>query len=404
MTDRTRSPRSVLHVAGVLEDRWCGVRNSVVELAGAQRRLGCGVAIHSTVTPSSAPDGPPPEAGVQVFASPVLGPAAVRYSPRAERWAASPEAGGFDVLHQHGIWLALSRMTIRWRKVHGGATVITPHGSLEKVPLTYSRWKKVLALAAYERENLRGASCLHATAEREVEGFRDLGLRNPVAVIPNGVPQPWTRSEGHAERFRAAHGLPARARLLLHLSRIHPKKGLLGLVEALGSVRGRLADWHLVVAGPVQDAAYHDHVRRRAGEEGLADRVHWVGPLFEQDKRDAFAAAELFVLPTLSENFGIVVAEALGAGVPVLTTREALPWRVLEEHGCGWWIPGGGASLADALVEATARPAGELAAMGQRGTALVEERFLWSRVAADTLRLYAWLCGEADRPEFVVLD
>ena len=189
VTDRGRAPRSVLHVAGVLEDRWCGVRNSVVELARAQRRLGYGAAIHSTVTPSSHPDGPPAEAGVQLFASPVLGPAAVRYSPGAERWAASPEAGRLDVLHQHGIWLALSRMTIRWRKVHGGVTVITPHGSLEKVPLTYSRWKKTLALAAYERENLRGASCLHATAEREVAGFRDLGLCHPLSVIPHRVHQ-----------------------------------------------------------------------------------------------------------------------------------------------------------------------------------------------------------------------
>ena len=404
MTDRAEAPRSVLHVAGVLEDRWCGVRNSVVELARAQAGLGYGAAIHSTATPSSAPDGPPADAGVRVFASPIVGPAALRYSPRAERWAASAEAADFDVLHQHGIWLALSRMTIRWRKVHGGPTVITPHGSLEKVPLTYSRWKKTLALAAYERENLRGASCLHATAEREVDGFRDLGLRNPVAVIPNGVPESWTRSQGDAERFRAAHGLPPRARLLLYLSRIHPKKGLLGLVEAMGSVRGRLPGWHLVVAGPVQDSAYHERVRRRAQEEELADRVHWVGPLYEQDKRDAFAAAELFVLPTLSENFGIVVAEALGAGVPVLTTREALPWRVLEEHGCGWWIPVGGASLAAALVEATGRSAADLAAMGARGAALVEQRFLWSRVAAETLRLYGWLLGEATRPEFVVLD
>ena len=141
----------------------------------------------------------------------------------------------------------------------------------------------------------------------------------------------------------------------------------------------------------------------RSWSAGGSRRVHWLGPLYDDAKHDALAAAELFVLPTLSDNYAIVIAEALNAGVPVLTTQGALPWHVLESRGCGWWVPVGAASMGEALTRATALSGAALAAIGQRGVAVARAQCRWSDAAARTLELYHWLLGEAARPDFVVV-
>ena len=381
-----------------------GVRIALAGLGAAQAALGHAVTLHL-----SGPDEYTDElhdAGadaVTVVRSPFIGPAGIGFSAAGERWVTSDAAARASVLHQHGIWPAHSRLSRRWRARNHGPTVIAPHGSLTAVALGFSRWKKTLALAAYERRNLHDASCLHATAEEEVASFRDFGLRNPVAVIPNGTSEGWLRSSGDAGRFREAYGLGPE-RTLLYFSRVHPKKNLLALVEAMAALGPRLAGWQLVIAGPEEDRAYAERVRETVRAHQLAARVHWVGELHGRAKRDAFAAADLMILPTLSENFALVVAESLGARVPVLTTEGALPWYRLEEHRCGWWVKHTLPPLVAALDEAAHLPPAELRAMGVRGHALVEREFRWARVAAQTTRLYDWLLGHAERPEFVVVD
>jgi glycosyltransferase involved in cell wall biosynthesis len=382
-----------------------GVRRALSELSDAQLAVGHRVLVHLS-GPDSFDDHFPASRGetVPMVRSELSGPAALGFSRAGERWVDSPTAASFGILHQHGIWQAHARITRRWRARYGRPTVVSPHGALQRSALRFSSWKKQLAMAGYERRNLHEASCLHATAEQEIAGFRDLGLRNPVAVIPNGASDEWISSSGNAHRFRLAHGLGASRRLMLYLSRIHPTKNLLGLLDAMARTGDALSDWHLVVAGPSAHRAYHAQMRRAVQELGLGDRVHWTGELRGQDKRDAFAAAELLVLPTLGDSFAIVVAESLAAGVPVLTTREALPWSLLEEHDCGWWVPLTSMHLSRALQQATRLSGHQLAAMGVRGRALVERQFRWIDIADRTTELYAWLLGLADRPDFVVLD
>jgi glycosyltransferase involved in cell wall biosynthesis len=380
-----------------------GQARAVWDLACAQGELGCSVTIH---TMSAWVDDPVADAAVparpRVRVFPAAGPASVGFSPAAERWARSPEAAGFPVLHQHGIWQAFSRVTLRWRERLRRPTVVAPHGSLDRAVLSYSQWKKALARLAYEGRNLAAASCLHATAAGELRQLRELGFRNPVAVLPNGVPEAWLSSVGDAARFRAAHGLPADARILLFISRIHRKKGLLTLVEALARNRRPLEGWVLVVAGPGYDPAYLAAVEALVAGHGLAPRVRLVGELRGAARRDAFAAAELMVLPSLSENFGLVVAEALGVGVPVITTRGAVAWEALETERSGWWVNPDLASLEGALLSAARLAPAELAGMGARGRALILRDYRWAPIARRTLELYSWLAGDSARPDFVV--
>lgn len=395
----------ILHVAAHLGEASSGLSRAVWDLAVAQRGAGRRVAIGTTTTWVDDPVSDQVVGGrPDVLVFPVAGPPSVRLSPGAERWATSRDAASFSIIHQHGIWPAFSRVTLRWRERHGGPVVLSPHGMLEPAALSYSRCKKAIAGMAYERRNLAQASCLHATAEAELQSIRDFGLRNPVAVIPIGVPDAWVASEGDGPRFRASYGVPPGPPLLLYLSRIHRKKGLLDLVQAIGRAGRRLEGWSLVVAGPVDDGAYFAAVQEAIAEHGLSSRVNVVGELRGQERRDVFAAAELMVLPTLSENFGLVVAEALGAGVPVITTRGAMAWKALGEERCGWWIPPGVQSLEEALVAATRLDDAERAEMGECGRALVRREYQMAPVAAKTLALYAWLLGDAERPDFVVTD
>ena len=398
-------PLNILHV---VNDRFIlagGVGAVALEMLKEQRKLGNNAAIwsidsteeHHQAVSQSILEGLP---DLTIFRT--LGPGVFGYSPAMEKTAVNAAASNYDLIHQHGIWLAVSRITNRWRSKYGRPTVISPHGTLEDFCLKRSNWKKQLALIAYEMKNLRSTSCLQATAEKEAASFRHFGLKNPIAIIPNGISEDWLQSDGDMQKFRERFSIPSERRLLLFLSRIHPVKGLPMLFEAMAQLSNRLGDFLLVIAGP--DESGHQHELEQQREKlGLSSRVIFVGPLHGSEKIDAFSSADLFVLPTHSENFGIVIAEALGAGVPVITTKGA-PWEDLQTYKCGWWVDVGVDAIREALLEATQRPKNELVVMGQRGRMLVSEKYTWPKVAEQSVQLYHWLLKRGPRPDFVIMD
>jgi glycosyltransferase involved in cell wall biosynthesis len=302
-------------------------------------------------------------------------------------------------LHQHGIWTGFSRATWIWRNRNNGPTVIAAHGALDPLPLRRSNWKKQIALAAYERKNLRRASCLHALSMRERDNYRDFGLRNPVAVIPNGISEEWIDAAADPEGFKDRFGISRDSKMMLFLSRITPIKGLPMLVEAAASLHAELRGWTVVIAG-MDELDHEREVRSLVDRMDLADRFLFTGPLFGQDKRDAYAAADLFVLPSHSEAAPVAVLEALGAGVPVLTTT-ASPWEEIQSSGCGWRVDPSADAISTALEDALRRTPEVLAKQGAAGRNLVRERYTWQGIAPRTLELYDWLLGKQSRPQFV---
>ena len=263
---------------------------------------------------------------------------------------------------------------------------------LSERALGVKRTKKQVAWHLYQRRALGAAAAFQATSEAEAEDVRRAGLRQPVAVIPHGVGSPPEAAVAHPGRGGAG-------RTALFLSRVHPIKGLPDLVTAWGRVRPQ--GWRLVVAGP-EEEGHRAEVERQVRASGLAEAVTFSGPVGESEKWDLYRDADLFVLPTHSENFGIVVAEALAAGLPAITTHGA-PWRALETERCGWWVPVGAEPFAAALREATSAPPGALRDMGTRGRAYVRRELSWDRTAAEHLALYQWLLGRGARPGSVVV-
>lgn len=307
----------------------------------------------------------------------------------------------FGVVHQHGIWRMLSRASVRWGRHFGRPVVVGPQGSFDPAALQRAAWKKRLALATYEGTNLRRAACLIANSRAEADRLHALAFGNAVALVPNGIPDEWLASRGEGARFREANELPHGPRICLFLGRIHPIKGLPLLVEACAALGGERDGWLFVIAGP-DEGGHAAELRALARRLGVASALRFVGAAWDpQAKRDAYAAASLAVLPSYSESFGITVCEALGAGVPVLTTTGT-PWEELARARAGWWVPPTVAGIRDALRLALVMAEPELQAMGARGKADIARRFTWSSVGRQTLELYAWLRDGGPAPDFVV--
>jgi glycosyltransferase involved in cell wall biosynthesis len=380
-----------------------GLGQVALNLALEQNRMGCDAkvwclsSVEDVCWASALSD--LPENKIVRFST--VGPRWMSYSP-AMVCAAESDSNEVDAIHQHGIWTGVSRATLKMHKCQNVPTIIAPHGSLSHWALNISRWKKWIALAAYERNNLNRASCLHATSENEISDFRDFGLTNPIAYIENGIQEKYLAVEGNAERFLIQNNIAPDKHILFFLSRISPKKGLLMLVEAIYKIKNDFIDWQLIIAG-MDELNHKVQVKSLIKQLQLEDKIKIIGPLFDQAKADAFAAVELFILPSYSEGFPMIVLESLAAGVPVITTK-ASTWSDLTVYNCGWWTDINTQAIAVALHEAVSMSAEGLQQMGKRGKHLIASKFTWSHLAQKTIRLYDWLLGQADKPDFVILD
>lgn len=294
-----------------------------------------------------------------------------------------------DLVHMHGVWLYANHITARVAKDLGIPLVISPRGMLEAWPLAFRGWKKRLAWQLYQARDLRGARAFCATSQGEATQLRKLGFKQPIAVIPNGVDMP---------QRRLSRPISNTEHKALFLSRIHPKKGLLDLVQAWAAIRPE--GWQLVIAGPDENG-YTKVVKAAVAEAALDGMVHFLGEVGGEEKERLWEQADLFALPSYSENFGIVIAEALARGIPVITTRGA-PWPDLISYNCGWWIDYGPEALRAALRSAMLLTDAERQAMGANGRRLVQEKFDWKRVAQDMAAFYRWLLGQSRKPESVL--
>jgi glycosyltransferase involved in cell wall biosynthesis len=254
------------------------------------------------------------------------------------------------------------------------------------VRLSHSAWKKRLA-GLFDRRSLRQASMIHATSEMERDWIeRYLGKGPRIAVIPNGVEM--QVFPGTPRETKPA----SRTRQVLYLGRLHPLKGLELLIEAWGRMGNGTPEacptggngWQLVIAGPDEQGT-RARLEAQARTLGLAN-LTFPGPLYGEEKRRALAEADLFALPSRTENFGIAVAEALAAGLPVITTKGT-PWSEIEGRS-GWWVDVNADAIAKALAAAMRLSDAECHTMGQRGRELVAAKYQWDAVGRAMMAVY----------------
>jgi glycosyltransferase involved in cell wall biosynthesis len=326
---------------------------------------------------------------------PTRGPSAFGFTPGLSGELA---AADLDLLHVHGLWMYPSVLAQKWASAKRKPHIVSPHGMLEPWALANSRWKKRGAWTLFERANLARAPCLHALTESEALDMRRMGLKNPIAVIPNGVDIPPDDIEPRRPTWLHGDG---RA-LLLYLGRIHPKKGLVPLIEAwrdLAQRRNVTQRWVLAIAG-WDDGGHLQMIEAAIRAGSLEGDILLPGPLYGEAKETALRHARAFILPSLSEGLPIAVLEAWSYGRPVFMTRACgLPEGF--QRGAALEISADPCALAGALADGLEDDRA-LSAAGARGRELAERKFAWSRVAADMAAVYRWLTGAGPRPATVL--
>ena len=282
-----------------------------------------------------------------------------------------------DVVHVNSCWEVLCSFTVFWAKSLGYSTVISPHGMLEPWVIKKNYLKKKLpALLLYQKRSLCLADAIIATAKSEKDNLLQLDYNKNVYVVSTGIV---------VEDIQLKDSWVLN-KTILFLALLRPNKGADLLIKAVKALSVELAGFSVVIAGRGEQD-YEEYLRRLVADMGLENIVTFPGSVYDENKWRLYREADVFVLPTLNENFGIVVAEALACGTPVITTKGA-PWRDLEEWGCGWWIERSVEALVAAMRAFLALTQGERERMGCNGRRLVEAKYSSRQMAANMYKLY----------------
>jgi len=256
-----------------------------------------------------------------------------------------------EILHSHSLWTMPNIYPSYISYKNKIPLFYSPRGTLSKWAFESGSFAKKIFWPLFQKKALERVSCFHATAYSEYEDIRKMGFTQPVAIIPNGID-------------------------------IHP-------------------DWQLTIAGP-DNYGYLDFIKLMTSDLGL-ERVSFVGELHGEAKFRAYGEANIFVLPTYSENFAMTVAEALMMGTPAIVSKGA-PWEGLMENKAGWWIDIGVEPLFKCFNEALKLDRSALIDLGLNGSKWMEKDFSWPEITSMMIRAYKWSLGRADKPDFVIIE
>jgi glycosyltransferase involved in cell wall biosynthesis len=289
---------------------------------------------------------------------------------------------GFDLVHVHLLWSFPGMLASAVCRARGVPHVVSPHGALDPWALEQRALEKKLFLAAGERRNLETAAFLHFTtgAERAVAPGWARAL--PAEVIPLAVDAAPFLALGRG-------GARASSREVLLLARVHPMKGFDVLLPAWRRVVAAEPRARLVVAGR-DEGGYRARVEALAEAAGVAATVVFTGHLDERGREEVLARAALLVAPSHRENFGLAVAEAMAAGLPVVVSDRVNICDDIAAAGAGEVVPLAAEPLAAGILRLLGDPVAR-AAMGARGRALVAERYAPAAVGAAMRAAYEGL-------------
>lgn len=268
-----------------------------------------------------------------------------------------------DIIHINVIWMFQSFIVHQIALKNSIKVVLSPHGMLEPWILNRHPLKKRLALFLYQKQSIIKADYIHVTAISEEKSIEKLGFTNNIIVIPNGI---------EVDKIKIKDNWEIQCQILF-LSRLHEKKGVEILIEVFSQLKDQLKNYKLVLAGE-GDLQYINRLKQLAIDKNISEQIIFIDGVYGELKWELFKNSDLFILPTYSENFGIVIAEALACGVPVITTKGT-PWEELNTRRCGWWIENDVDSLKNAILKFKLLSSNDLEIMGRNGRELIIEKY-----------------------------
>ena len=359
----------IAHIVPSLEERHGGPSKSVRSLANTLAHSGEAVDLLTTLEAGQEVSGADGDAA-QLSTFPRVTPLRLCRSPGLRRHL---RAETYDCIHHHALWLLTLRYAHEAAQNSRVPLVISPRGMMSGWAYDHHRWRKVFANLLVHPGAFKAAAGWHATSPEEADDIRKLGFAQPVCVSPNGVVLPTRAELSFAREIWHALCPVSRTRpIALFYSRFHRKKRLLELIALwLTTSRG---DWHLLIVGVAEEYTTAE-LTARVAALGAGEKITVVDG---GDRPPPYAIASLFVLPSHSENFGLVIAEALSVGVPAIVT-DTTPWQGMNRENCGWCVPW--PNFAQTFTTALETSADELHAKGQRGRIWVEREFSWENAA-----------------------
>jgi glycosyltransferase involved in cell wall biosynthesis len=295
----------------------------------------------------------------------------------------------FDLYHTQAIWQYPTYITAKIARKNKKPYIITPRGMLYPQALRKSKMQKKLMYALSLKRDLNKAAAVHATCMEEMQHLRALGVKSPIAVIPNPV------------HITTEFINPAVAKDQLrigYLGRVHPRKNIERLIYAWDKLGKKVADCELIIIG-AGDETYHQFLKNESARLNLGN-VIFTGFLSGMEKDRALESLSYLVVPSDFENFGMIVPEALIKGIPVIASKGT-PWEELNTHHCGWWVDNDVDTLAATLEAAMDAPEEKRQEMGRNGQKLVMGNYSTEVVAKKMIRLYEWILNGGEKPEFV---
>jgi len=343
----------ILHVISNIDPTSGGVAAASTGLALAQLSIGLQPSMMSTYPADRSPAAAEPlrQSGLEVR---VVGPCPGRINRHPLIRPTLEEAlRNIDIVHIHGIWEQVQHDAARMAQRKGIPYVISPHGMLGSYSLSRSPWIKKFWLTLRVRRNLNHAAAIHYTADAEREQANPLGLDRPIILEPNGLDLGEFDIPPVRGRFRERFGIASGRTLVLFLGRLHPIKGLDLLIPAFARCIKDFDSEHkplLVIGGP-DTHGYRSTVETMAKAHGIEQHIVFTGMLKGGERIEAYFDCDLFALPSYHENFGIVVAEAMAAGKPVIISDKVSIDRDVKQSGAGAVVPTKVEPLASAMSE-----------------------------------------------------
>ena len=296
---------------------------------------------------------------------------------------------GYDLYHANGLWTCPTHFTAEIAKKQNKPCVIAPHGMLYPQALQVSAWKKKIVSTVFQRKDMETASCLQATCMAELEHIRAFGLNNPVAVIPNGLV-----IDDSLEIRKTSNSV----RRFAFVGRLNRIKNVDLLLSAWSKLGDKTRNCELLIIGD-GDTAYKKELEEFATANKL-NNVRFLGFIMGKDLQKLVHSIDFQILPSKSENFGMVVPEALIQGVPVIASKGT-PWSDLETFDCGWWVDNDIDTLISTLLIAINLSEQDRLGMGERGRTLVLRHYSIKSVSLRMKQLYEWLVYKNIKPEYV---